>query len=245
METLRYTSQGCIQNTAWDSFESEVRRGTLHLQSSVYPPLNPGVSDEEYGRNAKLLLKNVLEAATCDASVLEAMEKAIDMEGAEKLLEDALKAWAEAAGELTLLRMAKDVRMAAMKPASIRTVWTDIPSNSPREYSRKTISNNCFAATVLLTGERKYDGNIRDYVWANIWHARWELVPNYRNSCGVIQSIERRFTDLEEAKKYLQGRMNYLSKKYFYDADPVIPLGMREYFLVHGLEIPGMNYEKG
>lgn len=240
-----YTSHGFMQFLYTAITEADLKKGDLYIKDSLADPFSFGGEEEQ--RNAALLEKNIKEAIACDDSILEAREKAIDIQKVEQAITDAVKVWAEAAGEFALIRIAKYVRKAAERPAVLRTEWTDVPVVSSCEYLRKTIANYCFASTVSLVGDRVYDRNTGKYAWANIWRTSWNLVTNYNQPGGkhdVIKFVERRFTDLDEAKNYLQGRMDYLSKKYFYTMNPVISLDMRKYFLVHGYEIPGMEYEE-
>lgn len=238
-----YTSQGFEHILYKNRTEIILKSRELSVQSSIRTPFS-FTADEESERNLALLQKNILEAAACDASVLEAREKAIDVQKVERCIQEAARAWAEAAGEFELLRMAKDLQAAAVKPVSTNGVWIDEPLQEPYECLKKTISNNCFAATVSVVRRKKFDSQVGALAWSNVWYTRWTLSTNYNTIHEIIKDVDRKFTDLEEAKRYLQKQMNDLNKKYFYAMDPVITKDMREHFLVHDMEIPGKNYEK-
>lgn len=211
----QYTSQGFMQFMYSQLTKQDLKSGELSVKNSVSVPF-PFDKDEESVRNAALARKNILEAAACDPSVLEAREQAVDIQKVERSIQEAASVWAEAASELILLQMAKDLQAAAIKPTSTNCVWTDEPARASYEYVRKTISNNCFSATVYLVGWREYDSQAGEYVWTDSWNVKWMLSTHYNTSHTIIKNVEHKYSDLEEAKGYLQRRMDYLSKKYFY-----------------------------
>ena len=240
---MLYTSQGFMQLLNNHLTELDLMSGELSVKTSIEAPFL-SADNKESEANTAILQKNILEAAACDTSVLEARKKVVDIHKVEQSIQETAKIWAEAAGELALLKMAKDLQMAAVKPVSTNCVWTDEPTTTSSELLRKTISNNVFSSTVSITGLTEYDPQADKNDWTLTWHAKWMLATNHNTIHTVIKKVHRRFTDLEKAKGYIQTQMDRLSKDYFYSMDPVIPMDMREYFLVHGIEIPGMTYEK-
>lgn len=241
-----FTSQGFALCFYPYDKKSDAKRGLIELSAAISVPLEKGPADDR--RNFALLRSKIQEAAALDIEVLEALEERLDFQKVERATADALKLWAETVGEADLLRMAMDVKRAARKPDSTNNVWIEDKRDNENCYLSQSISNNCFAATVTISGERKNNDSAGELEWSGPWHVSWELGTNYCQpglQDYIIKKENGTFHDLDDARLYVEVMIGYLTKKYFYSMDPTIPLELKRFFLIHGVEIPGVNYEKG
>lgn len=123
---------------------------------------------------------------------------------------------------------------AGQEPSTTGNKWVIKPVRDGFETS---ISNRTFCATIRL--EEGFSDK------ASFLVSYW-VTPNAA-LCkrAILLSIHQKpFSSREKAEAYINGRKNFLTKKFFYEANPVIPRQYRSYFLAFGLEIPGYRYEK-
>ena len=121
-----YTFQGLALTYSPYDNGTDAKRSQIDLTGHIIPYFEMGNNE-----NAAHLRQRIMEAAALDIDVLEAMEKALDFQKVKQATADALRVWADTAGEGALLKMAKEVKEAAEKPTSTNNVWTDSECSPP------------------------------------------------------------------------------------------------------------------
>lgn len=233
LRTTAYGFVGCAPEASLKCTHTD-----LQIQAEVCPAFEIIRNDyqlmgEQVGALARLPADKLKERRTqADAALHE-----LQME-----LEAFTTRWMEQAAEIQALMSAEKVQ-AVRYPESTENKWlSDVRSGSP---IRRSISNHVFSATLTVAEEfthKRGQGRIK------VWYVSYYVAVNLRiedslNNGRIIKSVDRkRFTDLEAAQKYVEGRQSDLDKTYFYSLDPVIPRELRPLYLINGVEMPGYTY---
>lgn len=198
--------------------------------------MEPGPAFKEADTILRAGRMNAMQSTTAE---LEKSIKALDAEFPEiaKDMDALYLRWAEAAGKRKILQEALDAKSVSY-PKCSENQWVDAEQSSFR--LDKSISNHAFSACIKLDASTDYRNDN-----GPVWYVTYWVATNFNGNASIFKMVDRkRFTNEASARKYIDGRIEYLEKKYFYSLDPVIPLENRNAFLVHGLEVPGYTYEK-
>ena len=212
---------GFYHRREYDSLEPADK---LKIERSVYEKTTPDIS-----QIAVLPLERLQELREESA----AAERVIF-----ERLQEAAGVWYEQAGQTLLYDNAiQYVRMPPVQHTSNEWVKDSESGN------RQNISNMVYKMDYHVYENTRYDRQAEKsipYAWDVTWNVRTNTPGHYHDK--IAGQRNKRYTDKDEAEKYLAGRIKAYSHL-FTEISPEIPPGYADTFRVNGQLLPGYTVE--
>ena len=151
--------------------------------------------------------------------------------------------WSEVASAVKAYGYVKALQ-SIQYPASTNNQWKNGEFVSQTSIFHKRISNHVYGASIEIEEDRYRKARFKDTPYRAEYYVYVAYIDGLPDVGSVIVSGQKKyFASKEDALRYVEGRMKFLERRYFSSLDPVIPLEDRKYYLLHGCELPGYNYQ--
>lgn len=203
--------------------------------------------DEDGKNRCQKLINFVQEKASLRPDELESILRSNE-DGLTELrrqMERLAQDWAEMASAAKAYGYAKELQ-SIQYPASTNNQWQDGKLALQTGIFHKRISNHVYGADIEIEEDHYRKVRYKDSPYRVEYYVYVAYIHGLPDAGSVIVSGPKKyFASKEDALRYVEGRMKFLEKRYFPSLDPVIPLEDRRYYLLHGCELPGYNYQQG